>query len=556
MTWSSSNNSIASVNSSGLVTAVSAGSATITVTTQDGNKTATSSITVNSNGVTIPSKIEAENYNSQSGTRNEPTTDVGGGQDVGYLAIGSYMNYNVNVLSAGSFTADLRIASPNNGSEIQIKSGSTILTRITVPNTGGWQNWQTITTPSFNLPAGLQTLQIYVSISGYNINWLQFNSAGSVPASSISVSPSSLSLLVGASSTLTASVNPSNASNKNVTWSSSNNAVATVNSSGLVSGVSAGSATITVTTQDGGKTATSMITVNATGNCTWAFAANENGTVNISGTKQVRYGANGVYYTQTFTNSTIGCNNSVFGDPVPGVSKTCEICNSSSSVSVNGVTVSPATINISIGSTGQLTANISPSNATNKNVVWTSANTAIATVSSSGLITAVATGNVNITATTQDGGFSSISSVTVSSSSNANLALNKPYAAGSASYNNLSNAFDGNTSTKVNASQNSGGNEILATDLGSNASINSIKVTFDDLANYQVQGSADGANWTNIGSKITSPSNPNTTTYSGVTYRYIRCNFDPNFIGGSGYWNPGIKEIEVYGNLQRWEIWK
>ena len=183
VTWTSSNSSVASVNASGLITGVAAGTATITVSTNDQSKTATCAVTVSGgSSINIPSKIEAENYNSQSGTQNEPTTDVGGGQDVGYLGVGSYMNYNVNVSTAGSFKVDLRIASPNNGSQLQIKSGSTVLTTMTLPNTGGWQNWQTVTTPSFNLPAGAQTLQVYVSVSGFNINWLQFNSAGSVPA--------------------------------------------------------------------------------------------------------------------------------------------------------------------------------------------------------------------------------------------------------------------------------------------------------------------------------------------------------------------------------------
>jgi len=55
---------------------------------------------------------------------------------------------------------------------------------------------------------------------------------------------------------------------------------------------------------------------------TWTYCATERGTCSFSGTRQVRYGANGKYYTKTFTGSTL-CANSVFGDPVYGVVKSC-----------------------------------------------------------------------------------------------------------------------------------------------------------------------------------------------------------------------------------------
>lgn len=83
----------------------------------------------------------------------------------------------------------------------------------------------------------------------------------------MSLSPSSATLAVGGTQQLTPTVLPSNATNKSVNYTSNNTGVATVNSSGLVTAVSAGAATITVTTVDGNKTITAAITVNAaTGN--------------------------------------------------------------------------------------------------------------------------------------------------------------------------------------------------------------------------------------------------------------------------------------------------
>ncbi len=87
-----------------------------------------------------------------------------------------------------------------------------------------------------------------------------------VPATGVSVSPTSASVAVGATTALTFTVSPANASNKSVTWSSSSTTVATVNASGVVTGVAAGSATVTVRTVDGGFTATSAITVTAAAN--------------------------------------------------------------------------------------------------------------------------------------------------------------------------------------------------------------------------------------------------------------------------------------------------
>lgn len=78
----------------------------------------------------------------------------------------------------------------------------------------------------------------------------------------VSVSPTTASIEAGDTVTLTPTVSPSNAANKNVTWSSNNTSVATV-SNGVVTGVSAGTAVITVTTVDGGYTATCTVTVTA-----------------------------------------------------------------------------------------------------------------------------------------------------------------------------------------------------------------------------------------------------------------------------------------------------
>ncbi len=82
-----------------------------------------------------------------------------------------------------------------------------------------------------------------------------------VPVESVALNKTELTIEKGKNATLTATVNPSNATDKTVTWKSSNTAIATVDQNGKVTAVNAGSAVITVTTKDGSKTATCSITV-------------------------------------------------------------------------------------------------------------------------------------------------------------------------------------------------------------------------------------------------------------------------------------------------------
>jgi uncharacterized protein YjdB len=88
-----------------------------------------------------------------------------------------------------------------------------------------------------------------------------FGTTSTVAVTGVSVNPSSTSVSIGSSVTLLAEVSPSNATNKTVTWKSSNTAIATVNTNGVITGLSSGTTTIAATTQDGTKVASSQVTV-------------------------------------------------------------------------------------------------------------------------------------------------------------------------------------------------------------------------------------------------------------------------------------------------------
>lgn len=321
-TWSSSNTGIATVNSSGLVTAVAAGTATITVTTQDGNFTANSSITVTGGG-SLPSPWVTGNIGSTGVTGgasySAPTfTAQGSGADIwGTADAFRYIYQTVT----GDVTINARVVSLSNTDPwakagVMVRNGTAAnaqhaFTAVTAANglafqrrvtTGGGSEHTAGATGAapywVRLVRTGNTFTSYTSTNG--TSWAQVGSAititmssqvlvglavtshnnttlatatfdnvsvssGSIPVTGVTVSPTSASISVGATQQITATVSPSNATNQTVTWSSSNTGVATVNSSGLVTAVAAGTATITVTTQSGGFTANAAITVTSGG---------------------------------------------------------------------------------------------------------------------------------------------------------------------------------------------------------------------------------------------------------------------------------------------------
>lgn len=108
------------------------------------------------------------------------------------------------------------------------------------------------------------------------------SSGDPVAVTGISVSPSATSLNLNQTQQLTATISPANATNKSITWSTSNNAVATVSSSGLITGIGEGSATITATSADGGFTANCAVTVTNVVISEFTLAASVSGSGSIS----------------------------------------------------------------------------------------------------------------------------------------------------------------------------------------------------------------------------------------------------------------------------------
>ena len=215
VSWSTNNSSVATVDN-GKVTAIKAGSATITVTSIDGGKTATCEVTVNAKIISV-----------ESVTLDKSSLELTEGDKATLVATVKPENAtNKNVTWSSS---DESVATVSNGEVTAVKAGTA---KITVKTEDG-----------------AKTAECSVTIK-----------AKTISVEEVVLDKSANTLMVGETFTLTATVKPEDATNKNVTWNSSDINVATVEG-GTVTAKAEGTTTITVTTEDGSKTATCVVTV-------------------------------------------------------------------------------------------------------------------------------------------------------------------------------------------------------------------------------------------------------------------------------------------------------
>ncbi|MBW8682827.1 carbohydrate-binding protein [Chitinophaga rhizophila] len=164
-----------------LWTGVAAGNYSITARATDNNQMTAISTPVAINVTAapveklIPGRIEAEDFDAMSGIQTEGCADTGGGENIGWVDTGDWMDYFVNVTEAGTYQVSFRVASAPGGGQLQLQSGSTVLTTVDIAATGGWQSWATVT-KTVTLSAGKQTLRVYASHADVNLNWIAFSS--------------------------------------------------------------------------------------------------------------------------------------------------------------------------------------------------------------------------------------------------------------------------------------------------------------------------------------------------------------------------------------------
>lgn len=173
--WYSDHPYTASVDPSGSLTAGPlTGQAAIYASSQDGNHQARVIVNVEPDWQEIPGKIEAEDFVHQSGIQTQDCSDTGGGLNVGWIDAYDWMEYPVrNNSDTVYFTAAFRLSSPNSNGSFRIYLDEDLIGQLNVPNTGGWQNWETVPS-NLRIGRGDHILKIAARTGGFNLNFIHF----------------------------------------------------------------------------------------------------------------------------------------------------------------------------------------------------------------------------------------------------------------------------------------------------------------------------------------------------------------------------------------------
>ena len=313
-------------------------------------------------------------------------------------------------------------ANASNKNIVWTCSDETVVHFVNTSNTGGYMagvSPGTATITATTVDGGF-TASCEVTVSG-------------VPVTEVTLDKTSLTLAPGETYTLTAIVLPEDASIKDVTWSSSNPNDVYVSSEGKVTALASnGFSTITATAA-GGHTATCDVTVKyvaaseivldktsltlAAGNSAVlkATVLPENTTNPLvfwsSSDETVATVSSGlVTAAQDCRGGTATITASSTLDPSAGVTATCEV---TVTVPVTEIVITNTTLSLFVGSTFTLGASVRPVYATNPNILWSSSDPSVATVTSDGVVTGVGIGTSTITATSEDSGITASCVVTV-----------------------------------------------------------------------------------------------------------------------------------------------
>ncbi|HEY0528343.1 MAG TPA: Ig-like domain-containing protein, partial [Gemmatimonadaceae bacterium] len=385
--WATDNAVVATVSSTGLVSAVGVGTATITATSE--GKSATATVTV----------------------APVPVASVEVTLSAGSVVAGTTVRASASVVDAGHTVLDRPVTWSSDNSSVATVSADGLVT--------------TLTAGSANI----------IATSGGKSGSATINVSPVPPApvATVTVTPGSLSLIVGATATLSASTfdgQGSTLAGRTIEWSTGNAAVATVSTSGVVTAVAPGTATITATSE--GKTASSPITVTPVPVASVEVTLTSSRVIAGETSQATAVAYDGTHHalervvvwssdnTAIATVSSAGVVTTISAGTA-NIVATSDEKSGSAQITVSPVppapvatvSVSPTSLSLIAGATSTISATTVDANgiALERTVEWSTNNAAAATVSGAGEIRAVAPGTATITATSE--GKSATVSVTV-----------------------------------------------------------------------------------------------------------------------------------------------
>jgi uncharacterized protein YjdB len=461
ISWSSSNNSVCTVDQSGKVTAIRNGSANITVATSDGNFTAeckvnvitpVTGIMINKTNLTIskgsketliatvtPADASQQDVVWSSSDENVCTVDSSG--EVEALSVGTAVIYAATKDSGYKTACDVTVVIPATGitlnkTELTLENGtSETLVATVTPSDATYQGtlWSTsnnsvCTVDQNGKVTAVNNGSAVIIVTTYDRAFtVKCNVNVITSMTGITLNKSCMTLSKGSQETLLATVTPAGASQKDVLWSSSDETVCTVDSSGNVASLSGGTAVISATTKDGGYTAKCSVTVTTPVTSVTLNKSDltlENGKTEALAATVNPSGATNQNITWESSNSSV-CSVDENGNVTAVGNGSAVItvktddggftatCNVNVITYVTGITLNKTKMTLTKGSAETLTATVSPAGASQQDVLWSSSDENICTVDSSGNITALNVGTAEISATTKDGNYTAKCAVTV-----------------------------------------------------------------------------------------------------------------------------------------------
>ena len=215
--------------------------------------------------------IEAESFTTTGGTYNDGYVTHGVNATalaINYVNTGDWATYNISNVSAGKYSIAYSISTPMDNSAISLYIDDVLVAADAVTNNGAWDSYYTLTSSASTELSGSHIVKFVAGGSNawqFNLNSITLTRTGDIssdiPVTGVSISPATLSLNIGETGNVTGAVSPATATDKTMTFTSSNTAVATVTQSGVITAVAAGSTIITAKSTNGGYTAASTITV-------------------------------------------------------------------------------------------------------------------------------------------------------------------------------------------------------------------------------------------------------------------------------------------------------